>query len=115
MMAKCYLERQGRVVNKFVNNMPGKDWALSLLIRHKNSFGQRLSTNIKQVRSKISRETIEAYFANLSDTLKDVPPENIFNYDESNVSDDPGKKLGVYKRGVKYPEKYVIIPRRQLV
>lgn len=105
MMAKCYLERQGKTVKKFINNLPGKDWALNILERHKNYYGQRLSTNIKQARAEISRKTLSTYFANLSETIEGVPPSNIFNFDESNISDDPGKKWGVYRRGVKYPEK----------
>lgn len=35
----------------------------------------------------------------------DAPSLNIFNYDESNLTDDPGKKKCVYRRGVKYPKK----------
>lgn len=38
-------------------------------------------------------------------TLGNVPSSNIFNYDESNLTDDPGKKIGIFRRGVKYPEK----------
>ena len=37
-------------------------------------------------------------------TLDGVPPTHIFNYDETNLSDDPGKKVGIFKRGTKYPE-----------
>ena len=33
-----------------------------------------------------------------------VPPTNIFNYDETNLSDDPGTKKSIFRRGVKYPE-----------
>ncbi|KAB0790221.1 hypothetical protein PPYR_15001 [Photinus pyralis] len=103
MMAKCFLEK-GRIVPQFINNLPGKDWALSVLKRHKNSYGQRLVTNIEKARATVSKETVNNYFTNLEQTLKEIP-SNIFNYDETNVSDDPGKKWGIYRRGVKYPEK----------
>ena len=33
-----------------------------------------------------------------------VPPTNIFNYDETNLSDDPGTKKSIFGRGVNYPE-----------
>lgn len=33
-----------------------------------------------------------------------MPPENIWNYDESNLTDDPGYKKILTKHGVKYPE-----------
>lgn len=53
----------------------------------------------------MSHESINAYFDNLTPVITNVPPLNIFNYDETNMSDDPGKNKGIYKRGVKYPEK----------
>lgn len=50
-------------------------------------------------------ESISKYFANLEAEIEGVPASNMFNYDESNLSDDPGKKMCIYRRGVKYPEK----------
>ena len=37
--------------------------------------------------------------------LQPVPPANIFNYDETNLSDDPGTKKCIFRREVKYPER----------
>ena len=31
--------------------------------------------------------------------VKDVPPSNIYNYDETNILDDPGVKLVITRRG----------------
>lgn len=45
------------------------------------------------------------YLNNLKEGIKYIP-SNIFNYDESNMGDDPGKKIAKYKRGVNYPEKF---------
>jgi hypothetical protein len=45
------------------------------------------------------------YFSNLEETLKDVPPENIFNYDETALSDDSGRKKVLTKGGVKYVDR----------
>lgn len=105
MFAKMLLDKQGRSAPKFPNNLPGIDWAYSLLKRHRNEYSKRIATNIKKARAAVSRQSLGEYFANLENVIKDVPPANIFNYDESNVSDDPGKKIGIFKRGVKYPEK----------
>lgn len=105
MMAKYYLDGRGKTVNIFKNNIPGVDWTYSLLERHKDSYGQRIATNIKRARATVSRVTLAEFYDNLENTLKDLPSSNIFNYDESNLSDDPGKMRGVYRRGVKYPEK----------
>jgi hypothetical protein len=35
-------------------------------------------------------------------TLANVPPENIMNYDETNFTHDPGKKRVLVKRGAKH-------------
>lgn len=50
------------------------------------------------------------FFTNLKETLQDengipIPPERIFNYDETNLADDPGTKKCIFKRGVRYPER----------
>ncbi len=36
--------------------------------------------------------------------LNGVPPENILNYVEINISDDPGHENLIFKCGKKYPE-----------
>lgn len=105
MMAKYYLDRKGVVITRFQNNIPGADWAYNLLERHKNAYGQRVATNIKRSRAAVSKETLEQFFDNIENVIKNLPSSNIFNYDESNLADDPGKKKCLYRRGVKYPEK----------
>lgn len=39
--------------------------------------------------------------------MKDIPPANIVNYDETNLSDDPGRKKCIFQRVTKYPERTV--------
>jgi len=95
------------VINKFKNNTPGSEWVRSFLKRHQNVIGKRLTQNINKARAGVSSETISEYFSNLHFTLEDIPPCNIFNYDETNVSDDPGRKKMIFRRGVKYPEKVI--------
>ncbi|KAB0804446.1 hypothetical protein PPYR_01416 [Photinus pyralis] len=96
-MAKNLLDMQGRSVRQFNNNLPGVDWVHSLLTRHKKDITQRLAANIKRARAD--------YFNNLENTLKNVPACNVYNYDETNLVDDPGRKKLLYRRGVKYPER----------
>jgi len=83
--------------------MPGVDWIRSFLKRNKN-LTQRFGENIKRVRAGVSKPILDKYFNNLEDVLHDIPATNIFNYDETNFSDDPGKKLVIVRRGVKHPE-----------
>jgi hypothetical protein len=103
---KSYLDRKGRTVKKFKSNMPGKDWTDSFLKRH-SELTVRLASNIKRKRAQVGVETIEEYFANLSNELSGVPPENVWNYDETNLTDDPGSRKIITKRGCKYPERMI--------
>lgn len=102
---KTYLDEQGKNCSRFNDNLPGIDWVRGLLERHKNFVGLRLASNITITRASVSSEILTTYFNNLKDTVVNVPPTNIFNYDETNVSDNPGKSLVIYRRGTKYPEK----------
>ena len=104
VIAKTMLEKQGRRVPQFQNNMPGEDWATSFLKRNKEALVRRTAENIKRCRAEKTPEEINEYFDQLAVTLEGVPPTNIINYDETNLSDDPGKRVGIFKRGTKYPE-----------
>ena len=106
LFVKGYLNKLERNVNKFKNNTPGDEWVKNFLARHKN-LSYRMCQNIKRVRSELKPSEIREYFSKLKETLKDVLPENIMNYDETNLADDPGMKKCVFKRGVKYPERVI--------
>lgn len=103
-LVKGYLDRKGVVIRRFTNNLPGPEWVRLYLKRHP-VLTQRFAANIKSVRAAISIDVINTYFDNLERELEGVPPENIWNYDESNLSDDPGNKKVITKRGCKYPER----------
>ncbi|KAK4315437.1 hypothetical protein Pmani_013354 [Petrolisthes manimaculis] len=105
LLIKQYLDRRGVEVKRFKNNLPGCDWAKSFLKRHRNELSHRLSQNIKVARAKVTPTIIRSFFNNLENTLNNVPPENIINYDETNLSDDPGRKKVIVRRGCKYPER----------
>ncbi|XP_028030015.1 uncharacterized protein LOC114242908 [Bombyx mandarina] len=105
LLIKGYLDRVGIEVKRFKDNMPGPDFVESFLRRHKEVISKRISQNIKRARAAISPEVIEQYFKQLEISMTGVPLGNIVNYDETNLSDDPGKKNILTKRGVKYPER----------
>ena len=98
-----YLNQKGRIVKKFKNNIPGKDWVRIFLKRH-SVLSKRFSANIKVSRVNVSRQDIIDYINNLKSTLDGVPASNIWNFDETNLSDDPKAKKVLVKCGVKYPE-----------
>ena len=62
--------------------------------------------NLKVSRAIKSEKELRDFFAELAETFgEDVPPTHIFNYDETNLTDDPGSQRCVFKRGVHYPER----------
>ena len=88
---------------KFKNNLPGPDWKKSLIVR--NNLTARIADNIKPARAEIDRYSECLYFDELSITLQNIPNTNILNYDETNVSDNPGSKTVVCKRDLKRVER----------
>lgn len=68
MFAKACLDRTGRIVAKFSNNVPAIDWAYSVLRRHQDSYSQRVAANIKRARAEVSKKTIEEYFKHFERT-----------------------------------------------
>lgn len=67
LVVKGYLDREGRTVRKFKNNLPGEDWVQSFLKRHLKQLSARMSQNIKRARASVSVQTINSYFDNLED------------------------------------------------
>ena len=102
MITSSYLDRLGRTVRQFKNNIPGREFMMSFIKRQ--NLGYRLTQNIKKKRAAINEETINRYFDNLEESLRNVPAQNIMNYDESCLTDDPGRKKCITRRGMKYPE-----------
>ena len=82
---------------------------MSFIERHRYEIARRTCQNIKRSCAGVNAEQIKQYFNHLEQTLKDgdqqVPPQNIFNYDETNLNDDPGVEKCIFKRGVKYAER----------
>lgn len=103
-LVKNYLDKQGKVTPYIKDNKPGIDWVDGLLNRNKTEVCKRVAANIKWARATVIIESLQKYFDNLKLTIENVPPQNIFNYDETNFADDPGKKFKLYRMGVKYPE-----------
>ncbi|XP_055643403.1 uncharacterized protein LOC129779755 [Toxorhynchites rutilus septentrionalis] len=102
-IVRIYLTKQEIKVPTFVNNKPSRD-RVARFLRDHQQLSKRFAQNIKLKRAAITRETIAEYMANLKESLEGVPASNIFNYDETNLSDDPGKKHAICKRGLKYFE-----------
>ena len=73
---------------------------------HETSWSNKQNCNQHQKvfllqRAAISKEKLQQYFNNIDTELKDVPSSNIWNYDETNLRDDPGARKYVMKRRTK--------------
>jgi hypothetical protein len=102
-MVHKYLQKNGRDV--FKGKMPGEKWSYGFLKRHRHKLSLRVTSNIKKARAEKTCNEMRQYFNNLKQSLLAVPKQNIMNYDETNLSDDPGKSKCIVKRGTKYPER----------
>ena len=58
---------------------------------------------IKRGRAEVSHDDVKKCFTNYEKTAG-IPAKNIFNYDETNLRDNPGAVKALFKRGVKYAE-----------
>ncbi|XP_013188729.2 uncharacterized protein LOC106133519 [Amyelois transitella] len=106
LLVRNYLEKNSKD-HIFKNKIPGDAWVQSFLARHADELTLRATQNISKARAEKGAQEIIDYFNNLSVTLKDIPAQNIINFDETNLSDDPGSSVGIFRRGVKYPERIV--------
>ena len=64
----------------------------------------RECSNIKTVCAAVDEVVITKYFDQLSESDESIPPENLWNYDQTNLWDDPGTTKVICKRGSKYME-----------
>ena len=102
---KAYLDKKCDTVSCFKENMPGNYWLCGFVKRH--NLTKRITDNVKAARAEVNHEVINNYFHNLEEWIKDIPPENIYNYDETNITDDPGAKLVITQRGKKQIERKI--------
>ena len=91
--------------SQFRNNTPGDDWVANFIER--NNLRKSQACNLKLARAAVDAEDINNFFDNYEAALAgvEIPPSNVFNFDETNFTDDPGKQWVVVRRGRKRTEK----------
>lgn len=107
LVVKGFLDRSGRTITTFKNNLPGRDFVLGFLARHKQILSNKMCQNIKRSRAMVDDKILNEYFDELGKTLNGVKPEHIINYDETNITDDPGRKKVIVRRGSRHPERVI--------
>ncbi|CAK1601668.1 unnamed protein product [Parnassius mnemosyne] len=107
LLVKSHLHRLGLNETRFKGNLPRRYWLKGFLRCHKSTLSVRLSENIKRQRAGVTQETLKSYFQELKTTLEDVDPAAIVNFDETNMSDDPGRQKVLVRRGIKHAHKII--------
>ena len=83
------------------------DWVCDFIKR--NHLTQRISDNVKATRAEVNIDIINDYFNELGLSLDGIPATHNssqqFNYDETNITNDPGAKHVVVRRGTKRVER----------
>lgn len=102
-LVKNYLDALNLPKEIFKDNMPGRDWLKGFMHRHR--LTKRVADNVYSSRAKINAEVVDSYFDHLEEELRGIPPSNIFNYDETNLTDDPGSVEVIVTRGRKRVER----------
>ena len=64
----------------------------------------RSASLLRRSKAAVSPQIVNEFFNRFEKVAAGVPPENIFNYDEMNLGDDPGVKKAIFQLGVKYTE-----------
>lgn len=59
MIVHAYLNKIGKNVSRFQNNVPDVEWALIFLRRHPNLNGSRLASNIKRSRAAVDKDVLK--------------------------------------------------------
>ncbi|KAF2887440.1 hypothetical protein ILUMI_18733 [Ignelater luminosus] len=66
VVIRSFLDRSGRLISCFENNMPGKDWISSFLRRHLQ-LTARFAANIKRNRAATNETALREYINNLAE------------------------------------------------
>ncbi|XP_047138172.1 uncharacterized protein LOC124814460 [Hydra vulgaris] len=105
LFIQSFLQKSDRDCPYFKQNLPGNDWVRSFLKRHKKFLSYRACQNICRKHAAVSCDSVNRFFSNLEETIKNILSQNIINYDETNLSDDPKLKQMIFRKGTKHAER----------
>jgi hypothetical protein len=95
---------ENNVKTRWPDGRPGKDWVRSFTRRWRHKVKVKKPSNIKRCRAKVSPQILRDFFVNLTPNLEGVVAAHFFNYDESNLKDDPGADDCFFPGNSKYYE-----------
>ena len=86
ILVKGYCDR--RRMKRFKNNLPIEDWVKAFM--KGTTMVKRAADNIKRARASVDETAVREMFSNIDNLI--LPPTPMWNYDETNVKDNPGVK-----------------------
>ena len=95
-LVQSYFNSIDQQSKQFKNDMPGPDCVRLFIKRH--HLTKWINDNVKPARAEVTRDIIKNYFSHLEKQVI-VPLECIYNFDKTNVIDDPGTKTVICTRG----------------
>ena len=75
------------------------------LLHEMAQFGLQTGYEYQEEEGSCQQTSLDDYFDELATSLDGLPPENIVNYDESSLTNDPRKAKCIFRRGLMYPER----------
>lgn len=82
---KRVIDSKGIEDKRFLQNKPGNKRDRSFLKRQKDDLKARFCHNINRARASLTPELMNGYFRELQESIADVPPQDLLNYDETSM------------------------------
>lgn len=90
---------------RFVDNLPGVDFIRGFMKRHPE-LSVRTANLLKRSKAALSPEIVNSFFDLYTESAAGIVPANIYNYDETNLRDDPGQIIIFLKYLLLVPVSY---------
>ncbi|XP_018563258.1 jerky protein homolog-like [Anoplophora glabripennis] len=102
-IVKKFLDKKGIVIPILKDNLPGDD--MVALFIQRNNLSVRMASNIKRSRASVDQYDVNKFFDNIKPALLESTGDHIYNYDETNITDDPGARKFIVPRNCKRVER----------
>ncbi|MBM3938750.1 MAG: hypothetical protein FJ333_08900 [Sphingomonadales bacterium] len=92
------------IATRWPDARPSNDWCKAFLNRWKDTVKLRKPTNIRRSRADLHPDEVTKFFEHIAPSLEGIPATHVFNYDESNLRDDPGSEKAFFSKKTRHCE-----------
>ncbi|XP_055710369.1 jerky protein homolog-like [Phlebotomus papatasi] len=108
-----------KIPNKFSNGRPGHEWFRGFMKRHPE-LSRRIPERYTMRRASVTHENVRNWFSHVGDyltqnNLKDLPPNRVFNCDESGFFLAPKGEKVLVRRGDRVAGKIITSEEKECV